>query len=66
MLKMPNRKKEKRKRKNFKAKFLKGTSALKKNKACDPLNLLVVVVPENVEQRRERLNLPPCQEAFWY
>lgn len=51
---------------NLKTKFLKSTSALNKNKACDSLNLLVVVVLENVEQRKERLNLPPYQEAFWY
>lgn len=58
---MPSRK-EKRGRENLKNKFLKSTSALEKNKACNSLNLLVVIL-ENVEKRRDGLNLPPYQEA---
>lgn len=59
---MPSRK-EKRSRENLKNKFLKSTSALEKNKACNSLNLLVVVILENVEKRRDGLNLLPYQEA---
>lgn len=54
---MPSRKKEKRNRENLKIKFLMNTPALNKKKTCDSLNCLVVVLLENVEQRRELATL---------